>query len=193
MVSAVSINLIVVPAATRDEKEALANVAKSWIVIARCKAREVDPLEADIFKDCKGSLKSLLPGICGRGRAAYPLVCLDEKNKVQAIAIYAEEMNYLHYIVTHPNNIRHRINDGIKDRVSGAGTEIIRYLAKKTIYSGLPLRLISHLGAIEFYKKLFFVLDDPESDNLDMRITAEMIRGFAFSGIKPYAGLLGDA
>lgn len=118
------------------------------------------------------------------------LVCKDRATmKAQSFALYDKKKNSLLYLVTHPDNIRDRINERLVAKVQGAGTAVILHLAGETVRAdGLPLTLSSVLSAKQFYKKLSFDEGGATVDGkcVRMTLTVEKIRRLITKGIHPF-------
>jgi hypothetical protein len=89
-------------------------------------------------------------------------VCSDKTGKIQAVAS-AEMLSetgelYIHAIVTHPCNIKAKINENESGRATGAGSAIIYYLVNRFLLkpSCIQIRLHSLESSIHFYEKLGF-------------------------------------
>jgi hypothetical protein len=120
--------------------------------------------------------------------ASYPtceeknviLACYDKSENIQALAIYEPNVNELKCIVTNPDNLKTQFDDDTSPRaVHGAGTEVILYLAQKSLQLSLPLKLNADQTAIPFYEKLHFDKEEfdfnREEGGLDMKLSAEKI------------------
>jgi hypothetical protein len=101
------------------------------------------------------------------------VVCRDGARAIQAIALFEKEKNSLAYLVTHPDNIRHPINENIPTRAQGAGTQIILYLARSALKKNVPLRAVVREDAELFYQKLHF---DDDSNWGTKILTVEKIK-----------------
>lgn len=123
------------------------------------------------------------------------LICRDTEETIHAIALFNRSVNKLAYIVTHPNNIHHDIN---QIQVHGAATQIILHLAKKTHSTNSVLRLKSVESAKPFYsEKLKFESDFENQDEMDttwhiraMKLTATKIQDLMKRRVAPYDQLV---
>jgi hypothetical protein len=116
------------------------------------------------------------------------LVCRDQDQKVQAIALIDKKKNELAYLVTHPDNIRHEINENITTRVEGTGIAIILYLAKEALQINKPIRLIATQGVFPFYQKLHFAPYPRETypNHYPMELTVEKIKQLIEECVFPF-------
>ncbi len=78
------------------------------------------------------------------------LVSRDERKKIQAVALHDKKTNELLYLITNPKNLVHR---GTSKACKGAGSSIIKHLARNTLKHHLPLTVHSSSSAKEFYLK----------------------------------------
>jgi hypothetical protein len=115
------------------------------------------------------------------------LICRD-KRQVQAIALIDKQENDIAYVATHPDNIRHKMNENIATRVQGTGTEIILYLAKLALQINKPIRLEATGGAVPFYEKLQFDHCPALGAHLlyPMELTVEKIERLIEQGVPPF-------
>lgn len=81
------------------------------------------------------------------------VVCHSQNHKIQAIACFRKSEVHLDWLVTHPNNLRCRINTS---RIQGAGKKIILYLAQTAFYSNKNLIVSADDEAVSFYERMGF-------------------------------------
>ena len=171
-----------------SDKEEIVSVLEGWKKLICEKIEKIDSSEAFAFHDVKDIIDWMLPSFrLSEGRSSVGLVCRDWTSKIQAVATHSKMTNYIHFIVTHPDNIRHPINMTIESRVSGSGSAIIFYLAKMTLDSKMPLSLCPTKSAINFYKKLGFLSDSAE---LHFWLSAKKIMELIVSGTSPFVDLI---
>ena len=84
------------------------------------------------------------------------LVSKDGSGKIQALALWDKKENKLAYLATHPDNLRHPINDNGVSRAQGAGTAVIVYIASKL---NKTLYLRANEPSKKFYEKCGFEND----------------------------------
>lgn len=118
------------------------------------------------------------------------LVCKDSSKKIQAIGLWNKEHYKLCYLATHPDNLRHEINENGK---RGTGSSIILYLAQEALQSNSTIRLTSASNSIKFYRKLGFIEDSANQTKADyfvgalaMQLTAEAIKKLVSEQKKPF-------
>ncbi|MBY0528558.1 MAG: hypothetical protein K2P51_00005, partial [Rhabdochlamydiaceae bacterium] len=112
------------------------------------------------------------------------LVCRDRLRSVQAVALFNKKEHSLTYLVTHPDNIRHPINEHISTRAQGAGTQIILYLARLALKRNMPLWAIIRDDSEPFYQKLHF--DDDAAFGKKI-LTVEKIKQLVSLKIFPFS------
>jgi hypothetical protein len=122
------------------------------------------------------------------------LVCFDEEDKMQAIALYAEgkkkgENNRLVSIATNPDNLRHACNDEIPHRVEGAGTLVMLELIKLSFEDGKDIELGAKKEGEEFFNKLGFEgLEERKKKGgaITMKLTADEMMKRMNDGTPPF-------
>jgi hypothetical protein len=93
------------------------------------------------------------------------LVCRDTQSRIQAIALthnyeaISDHGTFLKiaHLVTHPHNIRSKANECEFDRVEGAGSALVRYIARESLsrqLAGVYAEVTT--SAKKFYEKLGF-------------------------------------
>lgn len=177
----------------------ISKIAQDWATIAGQKYLEIHGGRYPFFstrdayltdkgkrmRDCDDLCRKISNSI-DTGNVIEPwdtIITCTADEKIQSIALHDSTLNKLGFIVTHPKNIRHRINDLQPEQIRGAGTQIILYLASKTLRSNLNLRLTALESSKKFYDQLGF---EEDFDNVDpyagyfhttsMKLTAEKIR-----------------
>jgi GNAT superfamily N-acetyltransferase len=150
-------NLSVIPLRLQD-RETIAKTAAIWAKTAREKASASwwNSSEQRVFEDCAwicDVFHSKLQGSLGRSKI---YICVDQNKTPWGLIEVTENPIRLHvdFLVTHPNNIRARVNEQEIEKVRGAGSlllqkaeELARNLGKTSI------DLTPLTSAIEFYQK----------------------------------------
>jgi hypothetical protein len=119
------------------------------------------------------------------------LACEDSAGNTQGIALVNSADNKLAFLATNPDNIRHKVNENIPNRIQGAGTEIMLYLAERALETGNAVRLKAISSAAPFYEKLHFEpapedASGSDADVIPMKLTSQKIRQYIDDQIVPY-------
>lgn len=121
-------------------------------------------------------------------------ICQDGAKKIHAIALYSQEENFLGYIASHPDNLKHELNAAT--RVRGAAIKLMLHMFQKTLDNESTLRLRSVKSARSFYQELKFEEDlenytdeDREEGFTPMKLTANKIRELINSKQSPFNDL----
>jgi hypothetical protein len=167
----------------------IAKISRTWQRIASAQHNQVNA-EQKVFDDCYTVSK--LVAQCLESPAQYfwlfnqAFICVDGKDQIQGIALTQTsdtEFTYTDYtgqryvkivhIVTNPHNIRSIVNARDFERIEGAGTALIKNIAKAAEGRGLYLESVH--SAIPFYQKLGFTRISRLSVSMVKRSCSPMI------------------
>jgi len=139
--------------------------------------------------ECRTMCQHIIQSLNGIGGETFDtvLVSRDLKDKIHAIALYNQRKNKIACLVSHPDNIDHKVNREVENRVKGAGTSIMLYLFRKTIELGIPLKVDSTPSAKKFYQKLQFELTGERDYRfIGLELSADKINGLIKRKIPPF-------
>ncbi len=86
------------------------------------------------------------------------LICSDQEENIQSMALFDSKTNTLAYLVTSVENIRHSFNI---QQTRGSGSKIMNYLIKQSIRNKRELFLSAVSSAVSFYKQFGFKENGP--------------------------------
>lgn len=149
-----------------DAGDDILKIVENWHSIASAKCTD-DP-STRVFQDSK-SVCNMVFDCIKESSGLTTVLCIDSKARPQAIALFASESYEISWLLSHPNNIKHPINAAIADRVNGAASSIIDYLAKKAARSERPLKVSSFTTSVPFYQRLGFEFE-PDGGDEELRM-----------------------
>jgi len=156
-----------------EEYPAMGILAKSWEIEARGKKQKAVQSEADHFHSCQLICEDISKYLLGSGRSSHRkvYVCENEKGEQQGMMVFFIQSAdiYLHLLVTHPQNIRSKLNP---QRTSGVGTLLMKFAERQVIDLNKEyIYTTSMLSAESFYEQRGYT-----NQILHMVKTAEKIR-----------------
>lgn len=165
---------------TPNEKNKLIKITDTWNTFAQSKASQSSPTQK-VFEDSSSLCKYIISALNDKTNKYKFYVCTQAQKDtdVEAIAVISEKVSsvakphlYVEFLMTHPKNIRSPLNENEPNRVTGAATKIISYLAEVAKQRRIDeIHLFSLNSARGFYEKIGFI--DKGGSNMVLTIKKE--------------------
>ncbi len=204
--------LFIVSKVSKDEWPTISNIANEWSALGLEKYKQIhggklfSPKTRNEASSDPGKLIKYSLSMCEdvsntireptyasqEGEVWDTIFTCSLGGEIQAIALHDKKNNKLGYVVTHPNNINHEINQDCQ-QVKGAGTQIMLHLLSKTLHSNSVLKLRAVEEAKPFYEKMHFEYAPEDNRAYDgyegitsMKLSADKIKNLIAAGTTPF-------